>query len=48
MVIENGYARLPEKPGLGCDLDEELARKRPYRPGTRPHMITEDGAPMDW
>lgn len=48
MVIEKGYARLPEKPGLGCDLDEALAKKFPFKPGTRPHMTTEDGAVMDW
>jgi L-alanine-DL-glutamate epimerase-like enolase superfamily enzyme len=47
-VIEKGYAQLPQKPGLGCDLDEELAKKHPFRPGTRPHMTTEDGAPIDW
>jgi len=48
MVIEKGYAQLPQKPGLGCDLDEELAKKHPFQPGTRPHMTTEDGAPIDW
>ncbi|MFC1693122.1 mandelate racemase/muconate lactonizing enzyme family protein [Candidatus Latescibacterota bacterium] len=48
MVIVDGYAHLPEKSGLGCELDEELAAKHPYRPGTRPQMTTEDGAVMDW
>ncbi|MFC1693550.1 mandelate racemase/muconate lactonizing enzyme family protein [Candidatus Latescibacterota bacterium] len=46
--IIDGYAQLPEKPGLGCDLDEKIAVKYPYRPGTRPQMTTEDGAVMDW
>jgi galactonate dehydratase len=48
MIIEKGYAKLPEGPGLGCDLDEALAKKFPFNPGTRPHMTTEDGAVMDW
>lgn len=29
---ENGYLRLPEAPGLGIDLDEELISSRPYEP----------------
>jgi galactonate dehydratase len=28
--IERGYAPLPEKPGLGIDLDEKVAAKFPY------------------
>jgi galactonate dehydratase len=48
MVIAKGYAQLPTKPGLGCDLDEELAKKFPFRRGSRPRMTTEDGAVMDW
>ena len=30
----NGYAELPPGPGLGIDIDEEAAKKRPARPFT--------------
>ncbi len=48
MIIVKGHAQPPTKPGLGCDLDEELAKKFPFRPGSRPQMTTDDGAVMDW
>lgn len=33
-VIQNGYIRIPEKPGLGVELNEEVAKKY-LRPGTQ-------------
>jgi hypothetical protein len=34
-IIQNGYIRVPEAPGLGIDLNEEVVRGRldPKRPG---------------
>ena len=29
--IENGYIKIPDKPGLGLELDEEVMAKYPYR-----------------
>jgi len=29
--VENGFVRLSEAPGLGIDVDEDLARAHPYR-----------------
>lgn len=29
--VEDSYIRLPERPGLGIDLDEQALRERPYR-----------------
>jgi L-alanine-DL-glutamate epimerase-like enolase superfamily enzyme len=28
--VENGYISLPERPGLGLDLDEEALLANPY------------------
>ena len=45
--VVDGYASLPEKPGLGCDLDEKVAARFPYEPGYRAPIIFEDGAVFD-
>jgi galactonate dehydratase len=45
--IKNGYAELPEKPGLGCELNERVAAAHPYQPVNRPAMKFEDGSVMD-
>ena len=38
----NGYAELPAGPGLGIDIDEEAAKKRPARP------FTETRGTLQW
>ena len=48
ITIENGYAALPDKPGLGCDLDEALADKIPYRPNDLPRFEFDDGSVSDY
>ena len=30
--VEDSYITLPERPGLGIDLDEQALEKRPFRP----------------
>lgn len=45
--ITNGYAALPDKPGLGCELNEQIAAAHPYKPVNRPAMKFEDGSVMD-
>jgi len=45
--IQHGYAELPDKPGLGCDLNERVAAAHPYQPVNRPAMRFEDGSVMD-
>ncbi|MFC1693727.1 enolase C-terminal domain-like protein, partial [Candidatus Latescibacterota bacterium] len=52
ITITRGYAALPDKPGLGCDLDEKVAAKYPYRStkiSDTPYTgnTYEDGAPKD-
>ena len=44
---QNGYTALPDKPGLGCDLNEKVAAKYPYEPGYRLPIIFEDGSVFD-
>ncbi|MFC1692588.1 enolase C-terminal domain-like protein, partial [Candidatus Latescibacterota bacterium] len=48
ITIKDGYAALPEKSGLGCDLDENIAKNHPYEPGNLPHNVYEDGSVSDW
>ncbi len=45
--VNNGFAELPEKPGLGCTLNEKVAAAHPYKPVTRPHYVFSDGAVAD-
>ncbi len=43
-VIENGYLKLPELPGIGVSFDEEAAAQYPFKPFDRPVVIGEDGS----
>jgi L-alanine-DL-glutamate epimerase-like enolase superfamily enzyme len=45
--IENGFVRLPDTPGLGLELNEEVARAHPYEPQLRPEIRYEDGSAGD-
>jgi L-alanine-DL-glutamate epimerase-like enolase superfamily enzyme len=46
-VIRNGFAELPDRPGLGVELDEKVAAKHPYQPVNRPHYVFADGGVAD-
>jgi galactonate dehydratase len=48
IVIKNGYAELPVKSGLGCDLDEKVAAEHPYGATDLPHNRYPDGSVSDW
>ena len=39
-VIEKGFAKVPEKPGLGVDFNEEVIRQH-LQPGTEYFAPTE-------
>ena len=43
---KDGYAMLPDKPGLGCDLDEKIAEEHPFEL-VNPQTIYEDGSVRD-
>jgi galactonate dehydratase len=47
VVVKNGFAELPDRPGLGVDLDEKVAAAHPYQPVTRPKYVFQDGAVAD-
>jgi galactonate dehydratase len=44
-VVEDGYIRLPEGPGLGIELDEERLAAHPYRPfpARSPRQYNQEG-----
>lgn len=44
---KDGFAPLPDKPGLGCSLDERVAAAHPYKPVKRPEYKFADGAVAD-
>ncbi|MEV0901718.1 D-mannonate dehydratase ManD [Actinoplanes sp. NPDC049802] len=46
--FEGGYLHPSEEPGLGVDIDEELAARYPYRPASLPVNRLEDGTMHSW
>ena len=44
----DGYLHPAEQPGLGVDIDEELAARYPYRPASLPVNRLPDGTLHDW
>ena len=46
--FENGYLLPNESPGLGVDIDEELAAKYPYRRAYLPVNRLRDGTMYNW
>lgn len=48
-VIKNGYIDVPDKPGLGVELDEEAIKEKIYDgKWTTPRLYFEDGSNADW
>ncbi len=47
ITYQRGYALPPDRPGLGVDLDESVAAKRPYSPHTRQQLRFPDGGIAD-
>ncbi len=37
LTYEDGYIKIPDKPGLGIEIDEEVCAKYPYKPHTLRH-----------
>ena len=46
--FKDGYLHPGEQPGLGVDIDEELAAKYPYKRAYLPVNRLEDGTMHDW
>lgn len=45
--LKNGYVTVPEKPGLGIDLIEDVEKKFPFRPINVGIRLREDGSICD-
>lgn len=45
--IKDGFAELPDRPGLGVELDEKVAAQHPYKPVNRPNYVFRDGGVAD-
>ena len=45
--VKGGFAELPDRPGLGVELDEKVAAQHPYKPVNRPNYVFKDGAVAD-
>ncbi len=46
--FDNGYLMVPEAPGLGVDIDEDLAAKYPYQRAYLPVNRLQDGTLFNW
>ncbi|OHD61339.1 MAG: hypothetical protein A2096_07850, partial [Spirochaetes bacterium GWF1_41_5] len=46
--VENGFIKLPEKPGWGIELNEDLCKQHPVIPTHIPKLFREDGTISDW
>ena len=44
----NGYLQVSDAPGLGTDVNEELAAKHPYQRAYLPTVRRADGSVHDW
>jgi galactonate dehydratase len=45
--VKDGFAELPDRPGLGADLNEKVAAEHPYKPVNRPNYVFSDGGVAD-
>lgn len=46
--FKDGYMVVPDAPGLGTDVNEELAKKYPYKRAYLPTARRKDGSVQDW
>lgn len=46
--IENGAISIPDRPGLGVEVNEKAAAKYPFKPETVQRYFHPDGAIADW
>ncbi|MGH9675441.1 MAG: enolase C-terminal domain-like protein [Bryobacteraceae bacterium] len=47
VVVKDGFAELPDRAGLGVDIDEKVAAQHPYKPANRPNYVFSDGGVGD-
>ena len=46
--FKDGYLNVMDAPGLGCDINEDLAGKFPFQPAHLPRARRLDGSVQDW
>ena len=46
--FKDGYMNVSDSPGLGCDVNEEAAKRYPYRRAYLPTARRKDGSVQDW
>ena len=46
-VIDGGFVSLPDTPGLGLELNEDVAKAHPYEQKLREELRFEDGSVED-
>jgi L-alanine-DL-glutamate epimerase-like enolase superfamily enzyme len=47
-TFKDGYMHVDDTPGLGTDVNEEMAKKYPYRRAYLPTARRRDGSVQDW
>jgi galactonate dehydratase len=47
LVVRNGWAELPDRPGLGIELNPDVIAAHPYEPGSYAPAFSADGAVAD-
>lgn len=48
LQVRNGFLNLPDKPGWGIELNEDLCRRHPKISVRIPRLFRRDGAVCDW
>ena len=48
LVVESGHVGLPDRPGIGVEIDERAAARHPYVPEPPVRWYHPDGAVADW
>jgi galactonate dehydratase len=46
--VDQGYVAIPERPGLGIDVNEREAAKYPFKPEAMQRYFHPDGSVADW
>ena len=48
LAVQDGYIGVPDRPGLGVEIDERAAAKYPFKPEAIQRYFHPDGAVADW
>lgn len=48
LIVKDGFLPIPDKPGWGIELDEDLCRVHPEIPIRMPRLFRPDGSVADW